>query len=198
MPLVEESDPTSFRWLGSINDEVLGDLNAKGSDGLPESYTLDQLSRLSGVLKGTQDSLESGPFAIWREACTGQPLDTEWFQIENGSLWDCGYVLWDWAGMAPRDLQIRCQQAETAEHECHRFGGGWTFQDIDRSELQRTDIYMAGGRGYWPHHGTDFSLIHGLSEEVQDRLVEKWKRPAFGRTLELDRAPKPAYTVPSL
>lgn len=176
MPLLDEAYPSCLRYLGGVYEEAIDDLSVDNYDMVLASYTIDQLSRLRGVLDGAQDSLETAPFTIWREANIQSPLDKTWFESEDWNLWVCGYVLWDWPGVKPHDLRIKCQRARDADFETDRLRDDWKPLDIERSEQQRTEIYMAGGRGYWPQYGIDFSRIDGLSEEVQERLRKKWDR----------------------
>lgn len=136
-----------------------------------------QLSSLCGRLDGPQDSLESGPFRIWRQAYSLHQLPGTILQYEGGpvrSLWTCGYVMWDWAGLTRDELETRCEQAKSTWHKSLRPLDGCPPEARKKSEQRRKDIRMAGGRGYWPLHGLDFSRIHGLSVEEQDRLVDSW------------------------
>ncbi len=165
MILSDECYPSALRYLEPIRDVIVYALRLDTPDGTLSSYTRGKFRHFVGVLDGRQDSLKPEPFSVWREAHIRNHLSTSVFGRNDWDWWICGYVFWDFEGIRPLDLRIKCRRARNEQPQNHRLRDNWLDEEIKRSERQRTDIHEAGGRGYWAPGGNYFSRILGLSGE---------------------------------
>jgi hypothetical protein len=140
------------------------------------------LPKLCGALDGPHDTFTSDPARIWYQTHLYRPLHASITSWRDQPMWQCGYVLWDipnfteWENLW--DIAEGIREQEDLFHRYHKQWheeDGWREEEIKLLEMQKEDIFEAGGRGYWPTDGVDFSRIEGLSEEDQRRLVEKWE-----------------------
>lgn len=155
-------------WLEAIDPGahmVLSDLNASGM--------LER--RLAGDLDGPNGLASSSPFRTWLATHSNDYVWVAVFNWPDRNLWECGYVLWDAEEMSKEQLRYRGAAARQMEPLFPRLRASWSDEDVRRSERMRTDLYFAGGRGYWPREGLDFSGVRGLSEEKKQDLLEKWR-----------------------
>jgi hypothetical protein len=152
-------------------------------DGLVNSCKPEQLPRLCGALDGQYDALDSDPSRMWLQTHLWRPLRASIIDHEDETMWQCGYVFWDmgsdWTDWV-REWRLveRVRDEEDIfcryRREWHDEEQGWLQKEINLLERQKEDIYEAGGRGYWPRGGGDFSRIEGLSKEDEQRLFEEW------------------------
>ncbi|KAF4969867.1 hypothetical protein FZEAL_10149 [Fusarium zealandicum] len=131
---------------------------------------------LSCPLDGSQDSTQSGPGRMWLQTHSEQSFfQSVWGPIDD-NLWDRAYVIWDSQNIT--DSRLR-EISERLRHQPTSFPAykrTWSKGDIRQSELQRADIYLVGGRGYWPQKSIDFTHVHGLTEEGKRWMTEKWRK----------------------
>jgi hypothetical protein len=148
-----------------LDDKLsLSDLNASG-----------MLGRLARGLDGPNGSASSSPFRTWLATHSN---DFAWGAIFHGrdrNLWECGYVLWDAEEVSKEQLRDRGAVTRYMETLFPRLRESWSDVDIERSMNMRADLYLAGGRGYWPKEGLDFTGVRGLSEEKKQTLLGKWR-----------------------
>lgn len=139
-----------------------------------ESYLPAQLEQLARPSDGAQDSTASDPFHVWYSAHHSRSNFYSVDPIRNRSLWECGYVLWDYANASAVDFRAKCNEVknETCYFESYRHR--WRHEDLLQSRQRRTEIRLSGGSGYWPWNRIDFSRIHGLSEETETELLDTW------------------------
>jgi hypothetical protein len=140
------------------------------------------LPKLCGALDGPHDTFHSDPARIWYQTHLYRPLHASIDSYADQAMWQCGYLLWDipnwtqWENAWDIAESIRSQEDLFPRYrkQWHDEEEGWREEEIKLLETQKEDIFEAGGKGYWPTDGVDFSRIEGLSEEDQRRLVEKW------------------------
>jgi hypothetical protein len=147
-----------------------------------QDWTADQLGLLSQRGDGSRDSMGSSSYLLWLGANAGRSIFGEFIgEQEKGddtNLWQLGYNVWDWdfEDTAPSTSVIRkaCSEVRSMPPP---FKPGMKFDDeaMSRSRRQRSEIWLAGGRGYWPMDGViDFGGIQGLSPEKVAYLRSKW------------------------
>ncbi|OQV00125.1 hypothetical protein CLAIMM_05663 [Cladophialophora immunda] len=166
--------PSALRYLAVNQDGDDDELLGCYDELTPRQEALHLAERYPLFEKG-RDSSDLGPSITWLEAHWGQSLLTSVFNTDDWNLWLCGYVMWDFDDASMLYLRDKCDELRLQPRDQYRPRDAWEGKDIERSERQRTDIYFAGGRGYWPQYGPDFSKIRGLDVEKQGELTKKWR-----------------------
>ncbi|CAH0041362.1 unnamed protein product [Clonostachys rhizophaga] len=147
-----------------------------------QDWTAGQLRSLSQRGDGSRDSTASSSYSLWFGANAGRSIFGESSHVQemddDTNLWELGYNVWDWEfqDSAPSTSVIRkaCHEARSMPPP---FKPDMQFDDevMLRSQRQRSDIYLAGGCGYWPMDGAiDFGGIQGLSPDKIADLLYKW------------------------
>jgi hypothetical protein len=155
-----------------------------------QDWTADQLRQLAQPADSVQDSNESSSCLFWLGANAGRSIFGDRIQldaidIDDTGLWLCGYNLWDWdrdwdradqdVASLVKETKEYCNNVRPLPYSFWERGVKWDDEVQARSQQQRTDIWLAGGRGYWPMGDVpDFSRIQGLSQGSINRLLEKW------------------------
>ncbi|CAG9983956.1 unnamed protein product [Clonostachys byssicola] len=146
-----------------------------------QDWTADQLGLLSQRGDGPRDSMGSTSYLLWlganaRRSSSGESSDMHEID-DDTNLWQLGYNVWDWEfpDSTPSTSVIRkaCHEVRSMPPP---FKPDMQFDDVIlRSQRQRSDIYLAGGDGYWPMGGAiDFGGIQGLSPDKIADLLYKW------------------------
>ncbi|KAF7545570.1 hypothetical protein G7Z17_g9059 [Cylindrodendrum hubeiense] len=122
------------------------------------------------------DAIDSGPFFMWFTAHMQTSVFETTYDRSDRNLWEFGYVFWDSIDTRVVDVSQSCEDARNNRPYFRRPEFEWTTGEVSRSIQQRGHIWLAGGAGYWPRYGFDFSRIDGLSEEKQQELIDRWQR----------------------
>ncbi|KAF3802248.1 hypothetical protein GCG54_00012496 [Colletotrichum gloeosporioides] len=163
------------------DQEDLFFLNVADEAELSLIYQRGRLDEIAGPMDGPQDSLSSTPFRVWLAMHWTDGIWSTNFNSLDQGFWECGYVMWDVNELPETRLRGRSSAIRRVGPSTQRLGASWTDEDVQRSERQRTDLWLAGADGYWLREGYDFSRITGLSEEKKQALVEKWKTETYDR-----------------
>jgi hypothetical protein len=147
------------------------------------SYTGTQLKQLAQPSDGIHDSTASNAFNLWFNAHANDSIFSSVFNPQDENLWECGYTLWNHLQVPAGQIQERLAMIRGEKPHFRRFRDSWSEGDLLRSQRLRSDIYIAGGGGYWPPKGLDFSGIQGLSETDKEELLEKWEREGLTPTV---------------
>ncbi|KAI8179426.1 hypothetical protein K4K54_008394 [Colletotrichum sp. SAR 10_86] len=164
------------------DQEMLFALNIVEDAELSQIYQAGKLDLVAGPMDGPQDSLSSTPFRVWLATHWTDGIWSTNFNALDQGFWECGYVMWDVDELPEMRLRGRSSAIRREGPSTQRLGASWTDEDVQRSERQRADLWLAGADGYWPREGYDFSRITGLSEEKKQALVEKWKTETYDRS----------------
>ncbi|KAJ3954501.1 hypothetical protein N0V92_008992 [Colletotrichum tropicale] len=164
------------------DQEMLFALNIVEDAELSQIYQAGKLDLVAGPMDGPQDSLSSTPFRVWLAMHWTDGIWGTNFNALDQGFWECGYVMWDVDELPEIRLRGRSSAIRREGPSTQRLGASWTDEDVQRSERQRADLWLAGADGYWPREGYDFSRITGLSEEKKQALVEKWKTETYDRS----------------
>ncbi|CAG9956013.1 unnamed protein product [Clonostachys rosea f. rosea IK726] len=148
-----------------------------------QDWTAGQLRSLSQRGNGSRDSTESSSYSLWFGANAGRSIFGESSDVQemddDTNLWQLGYNVWDWdfqntTSRRPLSIRKACGEVRSMPPP---FKPDMQFNDevMLRSQRQRSDIYLAGGCGYWPMGGAiDFGGIQGLSPDKIADLLYKW------------------------
>jgi len=174
-PVPSELEP--FENLRSMipDDDWLNAIGLDDGTALFDLHETGMLGRLAGSLDGPDGSTSSGPFRAWLATHSDKSIFDAIFNLGDRNLWECGYVIWDAEQVAEEQLRERSEAVRHMEPLFRRLRASWTDEDVRRSEKLRTDLYFAGGHGYWPREGLDFKGVRGLSEEKIQVLLGKWR-----------------------
>lgn len=149
-----------------------------------QDWTAEQLTLLTRPADGVQDSTESSSFMLWLGANAERSIfgdsSEEQDEIDDTNLWQCGYNLWEWECYGPDPptsaIKEACNKVRSRPPHFQRPSVRWDDEMFWRSQKQRSDIWLAGGSGYWPMNDVhDFSGIHGLSPDKIEKLLDKWR-----------------------
>ncbi|CAG9994618.1 unnamed protein product [Clonostachys byssicola] len=124
-----------------------------------------------------QRAPQNSPFRAWLGAHFKNSISRTVCCDADTNLWFLGYVLWTSPREAAPPLEEvyeTCKRVRVAEPIFPRPGKEWGKDDHLRSRRQRKDIYRAGGEGFWPREGGDWSEIYGLTEAQKKTLEAKW------------------------
>ncbi|KAK7212706.1 hypothetical protein V2G26_019884 [Clonostachys chloroleuca] len=116
------------------------------------------------------------PYYAWLAAHLSLPISRAACCDADYNLWRVGYVLWTTRVAANVSWEKKYAELRRGEPVFLRPGKEWGKDDCLRSRKQRKDIYDAGGEGYWPQEGGDWSEIHGLTASQKEALEAKWVR----------------------
>ncbi|KAI1652329.1 uncharacterized protein F4817DRAFT_322972 [Daldinia loculata] len=158
--------------------EIVPDLGIRDLDTPLDPYVKLELDELIGPLDGKYDSTDSIPFRAWLVALVGKRVYCH-YSRDFSNFWDCAYTMWDYANVPGMNMR---EKFDELHHKSRHFQRKSTDDWKDHYESpfywQITDIYLAGGTGYWPEDGPDcpdFGRINGLSEEKKRELLDKWQ-----------------------
>ncbi|RSL92240.1 hypothetical protein CEP52_013929 [Fusarium oligoseptatum] len=154
---------------------TLEPLGLEDTESILGLYKPEQLQKLSRQLDGPWDELGTGPYLTWLGTHYTKSIFNSTFCQEDWNLWDCVYVLWDIHDRQESQMNEFWERVRQEPSMFPPYRNTWLEEEIQQSERERTDIYFAGGSGYWPRNAIDFSRIKGLSDEQKGKLITKWK-----------------------
>lgn len=128
-----------------------------------------------------QRAPHNSPFRAWMGAHFRCPISRTVCCDADSNLWFFGYVIWTsrrWEDPPWDEFYESSDEYRRREPIFPRPGKEWGRDDCLRSRKQRKDIHDAGGEGYWPREGGDWSEIRGLTAPQKEALEAKWLREA--------------------
>lgn len=124
-------------------------------------YRVQELKRLVRPSDSRVDSTSSSSCNIWLGAHrTCSSVDETMWNNDDWMFRECGYVFWDYTSVALNFGSIRRALYVKRPHFKKR-DREWRQDDLSRSWTRRNDIRLAGGSGFWPWNGLNFSRIRG-------------------------------------
>jgi hypothetical protein len=134
------------------------------------AWSREEFDVLAQASDGEYDSIGSGPFQAWYKTFEGRHSCHWKGKVRLAQL---GYVIWDYPEFDAQRFHVMVNAIEAFPPLFNRVP--WIREDVKRSWDQRTDIWLAGGEGYWTLDDYNFDRIRGLSEESKKRLVKRWR-----------------------
>lgn len=138
------------------------------------SCPFENIRKLSRPSDCIHESELSTPIRFWVAAHgheSVRSVSVDPYSLRNH--WDAAYLMWDIedTGM----LKERSDEVLFMEPFFRRAHESWTVDNVVQSEKQRSYIWLAGGRGYWPFLTKDFSRVRGLSDRQKAVLLARFK-----------------------
>ncbi|KAH6876620.1 hypothetical protein B0T10DRAFT_585332 [Thelonectria olida] len=173
----------------SFQDEIeLQDLNDD-----PERR--DVLKCFFRPLDGKYDAEASGPHKTWFASRKYRVIGEILSSCFDANLRDIGYVLWDDTKIGSEDLQNIFDEYGKSPRLLGQLLYDWPEDKKGASQWERLDMLRAGGSGYWPGEGFDFSRITGLSESQKEEFVDLWTRSRRDLAARSSQAPQPSMAT---
>jgi hypothetical protein len=132
----------------------------------------DECAKWARPLDGHHDGIHSPSCKVWISTHLGRDIAGSLGLTGEQQLWRSGYVIFDLD--TPRITLWKIANEVRVHFVASDYPTEKTLEIMYRSEDQRSDIYEALGAGYWPVEEIDFSRIHGLSRESQEKLTLKF------------------------
>jgi hypothetical protein len=108
-------------------------------------------------------------------------FDSTFDHDSDANLWMCGYIIGEASGQVPADqFKAKVAAIRQEKHFPQRLKASYDDAIVRRSEDMRTDLRLAGAKGYWPLERIDFSRVRDLDEEGKKRVLKKWRAGTAG------------------
>ncbi|OHF01692.1 hypothetical protein CORC01_02883 [Colletotrichum orchidophilum] len=172
----EDTEPFYNLMLMLPRDGMSDILSPESPGDTLRSCSFANIRALSRPSDGTHESGFSTPHKLWAAAHGHQSVCN--ISIDAQSLrnhWDCIYLMWDVEEEDRHTLEDKSDNVLYMKPSFHRAHESYAVDDVIRSEKQRSYIWLAGGRGYWPFLAKDFSGVSGLSENQKENLLARFK-----------------------
>ncbi|KAI2635635.1 hypothetical protein GGS26DRAFT_507131 [Hypomontagnella submonticulosa] len=175
----DDSPARRRRWYPGLRLKFMTDWGIETERRI-DLYRVQELKRLVRPSDSRVDSTSSSSCNIWLGAHrTCSSVDETMWNNDDWMFRECGYVFWDYTSVALNFGSIRRALYVKRPHFKKR-DREWRQDDLSRSWTRRNDIRLAGGSGFWPWNGLNFSRIRGLDEETIRELQKKWREEEAG------------------